>query len=116
MTTNELYNKMAVLLEDMKGKEPIEFSEKSIAIINEIADFAEQTKIYTENKDKGEMLDNYNAEQVYGYMLDRIVNAPIQLYVQASLLCIMPVLRDKVNKERKNNERQESDSGRKENA
>lgn len=47
------------------------------------------------------MFDGATALQVYGWMLDRIVNAPTSFHMNGSVLLIMPVLRQKLRKEGK---------------
>ena len=74
----------------------IKVSDRGCEIINEICDYAEQTTIFQENKEKTEIFNGSSAYQVYGYMLNRIVSAPIFLYAQTSVLLIMPVVRQKL--------------------
>ena len=77
------------------------FTERGREIINEIADFAEQTDIYQRNKEKGEMFDGSTVQQVFGYMLDRIVNAPTTIHRNSSVILIMPFVRQKLREEEK---------------
>ena len=76
--------------------EAIEITERGRQIIDEISDFAEQTQIFQKNKGGGEIFDDATAPQVYGYMLDRIVNAPTRVHMNMSALLIMPFLRQKL--------------------
>lgn len=89
---------MVELLEDniTATPEAIEITDRGRQIIDEISDFAEQTKIFQANKDRGEMFNDATAPQVYGYMLDRIVNAPTRIHMNMSVLLIMPFLRQKL--------------------
>lgn len=74
----------------------IKVSDRGCEIINEICDYAEQTTIFQENKEKIEIFNGSSAYQVYGYMLDRVVNAPTLLFSQTSVLLILPVVRQKL--------------------
>lgn len=72
------------------------FTERGRAIINELSDYAEQTSIFQEHKEKGEIFDGSTAQQVLGYMLDRIVNAPTTLHRNSSVILLMPFVRQKL--------------------
>ncbi len=101
---NELHELMAELLDGNDGEGTAVFTDRGREIINEISDYAEKTAIYQENKERGEMFKDATAEQIYGYMLNRIVNVlnrivnvPTPFYIMASVLLIMPFLRKKIN-------------------
>lgn len=79
--------------------EKIEITDRGRQIINEISNYAEQTRIFQENKSRGEIFDDATASQVYGYMLDRIANAPTQMHMYSSVLLIMPFLKQKLKEE-----------------
>ncbi len=79
--------------------EKIEITDRGRQIINEISDYAEQTRIFQENKSRGEIFNDATAPQVYGYMLDRIANAPTRLHMYSSTLLIMPFLKQKLQEE-----------------
>lgn len=98
----ELSNLMVELLESnvTATTETIEITDRGRQIIDEISDFAEQTRIFQENKDRGAMLDGASACQVYRHMLDRIVNAPTDFHMDMSVLLIMPFLRQKLKREK----------------
>lgn len=69
-------------------------------IVNEISDYAEKTEIYQNNKDRGGVIfKDATAEEIYGYMLDRVVDAPTSLHMTASILMIIPFLRKKIEGE-----------------
>lgn len=89
------------LLESNITLETMEITARGIEIINEISDYAEQTDIFNANKDRGEMFVGATAQQVFTYMLDRIVNAPISFYRDMSVLLIMPFVRQKLREEGK---------------
>lgn len=75
------------------------FTKRGREIIDEISDYAEKTRIFKEHKEKGEMFDGSTAQQVFGYMLDRIVNAPTVIHRNASIILIMPFVRKKLREE-----------------
>lgn len=77
------------------------FTKRGREIIDEISDYAEQTRIFQEHKEKGEMFDGSTAQQVFGYMLDRAVNAPTTIHRNSSVILIMPFLRQKLREEEK---------------
>ena len=95
----ELIDLMLELLEGNTNNETMEFTDRGREIINEISDYAEQTKIYQENKERGEIFEGSTAWQVYGYMLDRVVNAPTSLHRDSSVILIMPFVRKKLQEE-----------------
>ena len=76
------------------------FTGRGREIIDEISDYAEQTRIFQEHKEKGEMFDGSTVQQVFGYMLDRIVNAPTVMHRDMSIVLIMPFVRQKLREER----------------
>lgn len=92
---NEINPLMAELLEDKiaEGK----FTQRGIEIINEIADYAENTEFFKENKQQGETIFELgSAENIFNYILERVVNAPFGIYRTASVILIMPFLRQKL--------------------
>lgn len=95
---SELPGLMAELLEDCPD---FEFSPRGIEIINEIADYSEQTKIFKENKERGEIFGGQTAKNIFYYMLDRVVNAPTTVHRDSSVILIMPFLRKKLNEQQK---------------
>lgn len=77
------------------------FTKRGREIIDEISDYAEQTRIFQEHKERGEMFDGSTAQQVFGYMLDRVVNAPTTIHRNSSVILIMPFVRQKLREEEK---------------
>ena len=92
---------MLELLEQHTNMETTEFTDRGREIIDEISDFAEQTEIFKAHKEKGEMFDGSTAKQIFGYMLDRIVNAPTTIHRNSSVILIMPFVRQKLREEEK---------------
>ena len=77
------------------------FTKRGREIIDEISDYAEQTRIFQEHKERGEIFDGSTAQQVFGYMLDRVVNAPTTIHRNSSVILIMPFVRQKLREEEK---------------
>lgn len=75
------------------------FTKRGREIIDEISDYAEHTRIFQEHKERGKMFDGSTAQQVFGYMLDRIVNAPTSIHRDTSIILIMPFVRRKLQEE-----------------
>lgn len=92
----ELPNLMAELLEVCPD---LELNLRGIEIINEIADYAEQTRIFKEKKERGEIFDGQTAKNIFCHMLDRIENAPTTLHRDSSVIPIMPFIRKRLNGE-----------------
>lgn len=97
--TSELNDLMIELLEAEYGKHTAEFSARSREIINEISDFAEQTDMFKANKDRGEIFDGTTSQQIFSYMLNRVVNAPTVIHRNSSIILIMPFLRKRLEEE-----------------
>lgn len=99
--TSQLNDLMLELLENNTNLEKMEITKRGREIIDEISDYAEQTRIFQEHKEKGEMFDSSTAQQVFGYMLDRVVNAPTTIHRNSSVILIMPFVRQKLREEEK---------------
>ena len=72
---------------------------RGIEIINEIADYAEQTEMFKMNESRGEIFEGKPSKFIFEYMLDRVVRAPSMLHVNASIILIMPFVRKRLNEE-----------------
>ena len=92
---------MLELLEQHTNMKTTEFTDRGREIIDEISDYAEQTEMFNAHKEKGEMFDGSTVQQVFGYMLDRIVNAPTTIHRNSSVILIMPFVRQKLREEEK---------------
>lgn len=96
---SELNALMLELLEDNIDLEKMVITSRGYEIINEISDYAVQTQIFKEQKDKGKIFDDSTAKQIFGYMLNRICNAPTVIHRNASVILIMPFFRAKLQEE-----------------
>ena len=101
MEMNKLNELMVELLDGNVKREATEFTVRGYEIINEISDYAEQTEIFIENKERGKMFDDDTAQQVFVYILDRIVNAPTTLHRNCSVILLMPIVRQKLREKGK---------------
>lgn len=104
----ELKNLMVELVEDVikendgkEGKDNVNFSQRAKEIIKEVADYARTTKIYAANKEKREKFWEETKDAtpalIYGYMLDRVVNAPTKMHMNCSVILIIPKLDELLN-------------------
>lgn len=101
--TSQLNDLMLELLENNTDYQDANavFTKRGREIIDEISDYAEKTDIYQRNKEKGEMFDGSTAQQVFRYMIHRIVNAPTTIHRNSSVILIMPFVRQKLREEEK---------------
>lgn len=95
----ELNALMLELLEDNIKGDPWQVTDRGREIIDEISDYAERLEIFRVNMDRGQVFEGATARQVYGYMLDRVVNAPTIIHRDMSVILIMPFLRMKLRSE-----------------
>ena len=98
--TSELNDLMLELLEGNSDLEAGTFTARGREIINEIADYAEGTEIYKNEKQRGDkVFDNDSAHSVFMHMLTKFVTAPADLYATCTILLCMPIVRQKLNEE-----------------
>lgn len=91
---------MLELLEQNTNMEEMTFTDRGREIIDEISDYAEQTEMFKVHKEQGEMFSDSTVKQIFGYMLDRIVKAPTKFFRDASVILIMPFVRQKLREEK----------------
>lgn len=97
---SKLNHLMIELLVGNHNAEDGTFTARGREIINEIADYAENTAIYKKGKEKGEKtFADDTAEQVFTHMLLKFANAPVDLYAYCTILICMPFVRQKLNEE-----------------
>lgn len=102
---DKICSRMADLCEEMLKDNPEEsgkmldeliFSEKSRNIINELADYSERTGLYKRLEHEREEFErdiDKTPGMIYGYMLERAVDAPTKMHMISSIILLMPVLR-----------------------
>lgn len=65
-------------------------------IINEIADYAEGTKLFASKGSRGAYMQGWSYTALFAYMLDRCENAPTVFHLSASIILLMPFVRRKL--------------------
>lgn len=99
--TRDIPKLMLELLNQIGEEAPPKFTRRAVEIIDEIADYAETTALFQDAKQRGEetFTKGTKAAQLYYYMLDRVANAPLALFRDASVILMMPFLRKAVHEE-----------------
>ena len=98
--TSEINDLMLELLEENSDLEAGTFTARGREIINEIADYAENTEVYKNNKMEGEVtFADDTAHSVFMHMLTKFIMAPLDLLATCTILCCMPFVRQKLNEE-----------------
>ena len=92
------------VMKENKGKEGTEkviFNKRAKELVGEIAAYSRTTDIYKNLKEQREKFwedaKDVTPALVYGYMLDRTVNAPTTLHMYYSVVLIMPILDEVLN-------------------
>ena len=84
-----------------EGKENVIFSQKAKTLVKEIADFSRNTRIYRKAEARREEFRNETKDAtpalIYGYLLDRVVNAPTMLHASSSVILLIPRLDELLN-------------------
>lgn len=117
MKVTEMQKAFTELIEEVmrendgeEGKENVIFSQEAKEMVKRIADFSRKTKIYSAMKAQREKFWNETKDAtpalIYGYMLDRVANAPTMFHANSSVVLLMPRLDELLNKtaEGNNNE------------
>ena len=104
----EIQKQVVCLIEEVmqqndgkESKENVIFSEKAKGLIKEIAEYAKTTTLYKRTKERREefweMTKDATPALVYGYMLDRVANAPTRIHAESSIILLMPRLDEVLN-------------------
>ena len=99
---DELSDLMVELLENAKAYDDrIVFPARACEIIEEIAEFAKGTKIYSDHQEQSKNFweEDATPTDIYYFMLQKIVNAPTQIHRNASVLLHMPALAEALKRE-----------------
>ena len=98
---SELFVEVTKENKGKEGKEEVIFNKRAKEIVKEIAAYSRTTDIYKNLKEQREKFwedaGNVTPALVYGYMLDRAVNAPTTLHMYYSVILIMPMLDEVLN-------------------
>lgn len=65
-------------------------------IINEIADYAEGTKLFAASGSRGTYTQGWSYTALFAHMLDRCENAPTVFHLDANVILLMPFIRRKL--------------------
>lgn len=99
---HELENLMIELM-DTIGDTKKEFNKRAREIIDEISDFAEETPLWKEQKERHiearRWINQESAWNIYVHLLFRIAGVPTRLHRHCAVLLIMPILRQKLREE-----------------
>ena len=104
----EIQKQVVCLIEEVmqkndgkESKENVIFSEKAKGLVKEIAEYAKTTMLYKRTKERREEFwkDTQEATPalIYGYMLDRVANAPTRRHAESSIILLMPRLDEILN-------------------
>lgn len=99
----ELSGLMVELIEsvDIQG-ETMKFPQRATEIVKEISAYAQATGFYRSFRETADNFwpDGTTPEEIYGFILDRIVNAPTTLHRDTAVLGHMPALEKALNGKR----------------
>ena len=101
---DDLYRLVSELIEIVEWDgDRLAFPERAREIIHEIAEYGRTTGIWKATKERRERFwnDSQGAtpEQIYGYLLDRIISAPTKYHRDSSILLIIPRLDELLRRE-----------------
>lgn len=95
----EVNDLMISLIEDIGGD--CTFTDKSIAIIHDVAEYSRKTELYKRFKgnsdsfmEKWRAAGNVTAKDVYLHMLGKIANAPTILHRNTAIILFIPIIDD----------------------
>lgn len=75
------------------------FSERALAIIKEISEFAKEQPLYQANRDKEKQFKSKSAWDVFHFMLFKIADALTEVQECTVVILLMPALYDKLKSE-----------------
>ena len=103
MTNIEEINGLMIELMDHEKGAGKEFDERAIEIINEIADYAEKTKLYKDSLQRNDRgyCDKMSAEEMWHHILLKAVGAPTMIHLLSVPIILIPMLRTKLREEGK---------------
>ena len=98
--TDEMAELVYELMEHVQNANG-EFDERAVEIVNEVADWAENTKLYNETLDietRAE-LEELSLKEIWYHMLYKIVDAPTRVHMLSAPILLMPIIREKLRGE-----------------
>lgn len=93
---NDMVDLMIELLETEISEPDYIPTARGLEIINEIADYAEGTKLFAAYGSRGTCMQGWNYTALFAHMLDRCENAPTVFYLSANVILLMPFVRRKL--------------------
>ena len=99
---DELPDLMVELIENAQAHDDcIEFPARAREIINEIAEYAKKTKLYTEHQEQSKSFwePDTTPTDIYYFMLQKVVGAPTQFHRDAAVLLHMHALAEALQRE-----------------
>lgn len=93
---NDMVDLMVELLENELSEPDYIPTARGWEIINEIADYAEGTKLFAAYGSRGTYVQGWSYTALFAHMLDRCENAPTALHMIASIILLMPFVRRKL--------------------
>lgn len=99
---DELNDLMIELLENTDVENEV-FEKRAREIIDEVSDFAEKSTFYKEQTEQYQEAMEWTKHEsvwgIYAHMLFKIVGAPTTVHRNASVILLMPILREKLREE-----------------
>ena len=93
---NDMVELMVELLETEISEPDYIPTARGREIINEIADYAEGTKLFAASGSRGTYIQGWSYSALFAHLLDRCENAPTVFYLAASVILLMPFIRRKL--------------------
>lgn len=93
---NDMVDLMVELLETEISEPDYIPTARGREIINEIADYAEGTKLFATKGSLGTYMQGWSYTALFAHMLDRCENAPTMFHLSASVILLMPFIRRKL--------------------
>ncbi len=93
---NDMVDLMVELLETEISEPDYTPTARGREIINEIADYAEDTKLFAAYGSRGTYMQGWSYTVLFAHMLDRCENAPTVFHLSASVILLMPFIRRKL--------------------
>ena len=90
---NDMVDLMVELLENELSEPDYIPTARGREIINEIADYAEGTKLFAAKGSLGTYMQGWSYTALFAHMLDRCENAPTAFHLSASVILLMPFVR-----------------------
>ena len=101
---DELPDLMVELIESVNTETGVpKFPKRATEIVREISSFAQTTRLYKSQQEKANSFweEGKKPEDVYAFMLEKVVEAPFDFLRDASVILLMPVLEKALDAQRR---------------